>query len=190
LNASQTLKYAAQFGNDSGHSAEPDKFKGYRFAARHEPKDGLTAEAMFGHSHRANDADRTTAQVFAAYRAANGRAGAQYSFQRRRAPSTTTVADVDLRILSGFGVLDLKPQKFSVFLRADRYADPCPDCAGIDYLPIATSHPFTMTLAGVEYFVHPAVRISPNIEWIAYGGDAAAKPVDNAIARLTFYWTF
>ncbi|MEX2273013.1 MAG: hypothetical protein WD690_16180 [Vicinamibacterales bacterium] len=193
LNAPQTIKYAVQFGNESGNNAETDTFKSYRVSTRYEPKQGLTAEVMLGQFGRPNDGDRTTAQLFAGYRAPRGRLGAQYSFQKRRAPDGSTAPDTDLDIFSGFGVFDLMPRRLSAFVRADRYADPCPDCAGIDYLPIATTHPFTMTLAGLEYSLQPSVRFSPNVEWVAYsnrGGAIAARPANDAAVRLTFYWTF
>src|SRR5690606_20811889 len=35
LNESGTITYGAQFGNDSGHTAETDKRKGYRVSARY-----------------------------------------------------------------------------------------------------------------------------------------------------------
>ena len=188
LNASQTVKYAVQAGNDSGNNAETDAHKGFRAAARYEPKQGLTAEVMVGHASRANDADRTTAQVFAGWRGARARAGAQYSFQKRRA----IAGDSELDLVSGFGVLDIKPKTLSAFARIDRVADPCTDCAAIDYLPIATTHPFTTTIAGIEYFLHPSVRISPNVEWVAYRETAGtpATPDDDRVVRLTFSWSF
>lgn len=189
LNSAQTVKYAVQYGNESGNNAETDKHKGVRAAVRYEPKQGLTAEAMVAQFSRANDADRTTAQIFAAWRGARGRAGAQYSLQKRRA----VTGDTDLDLVSGFAVVDLKPKALSAFARLDRTADPCADCGGIDYLPIATTHPFTMAVAGVEYYLHPSVRVSPNFEWVAYRDRAAApapKPDSDAVARLTFYWTW
>jgi len=187
LNAAQTVKYAVQYGNESGNNAETDAHKGFRTSARYEPKQGLTAEGMFGQFNRANDADRTTAQVFAGYRAARGRAGAQYSYQKRRSVS----GDRDLDLVSGFGVFDLKPKTLTAFARVDRMNDPCTDCAAIDYLPIAPTHPFTTTIAGVEYWLHPSVRVSPNVEWVVYSDDGPApKPANDTVARLTFYWSF
>ena len=100
---------------------------------------------------------------------------------------------VELDIYSGFAVADLKAQKFSVFARVDRHADPCPDCAGIDYLPIDTSAPFTLFLAGVEYFLLPSVRFSPNVEWVTYSSPeqaGAARPKDDLVWRATFYWVW
>lgn len=192
VNASRTVRYAAQYGNDSGNNAETDRRKGYRLSARYETDPGLSLEGMFGRSERAGDADRSTAQVFGAFRAERGRAGAQYSRQTRRAPEGTTAADLELDVFSGFGVFDVKPDKVSAFLRVDRYNDPCPDCAGIDYLPIDTTQPFTLTLAGIEYALHPAVRISPNIEWVKYGSRAGSTttPADDLAARLTFFWAW
>ena len=193
MNETQTLKYAAQFGNESGNNAETDKFKGYRFATRYETNPGFTAELMLAQFNRTKDADRTTAQVFAGYRGRKGRAGVQYSFQKRRAAAGTTSADVDLDVISGFGVFDVKRQKASIFARVDRFADPCADCSGIDYLPIDTKEAFTLTIAGVEYYIHPSVRFSPNVEWVTYStpsASTATKPKDDVVGRLTFYWTW
>ena len=183
LNASQTVKYAVQFGNESGTGSETDAHKGFRASARYEPKQGFTGEVMVAQFSRANDADRTTAQVLGAWRGSRGRVGAHYTFQKRRAAS----GDTDLDLVSAFGVLDLKPRKVSAFARVDRIADPCADCAAIDYLPIAPTHPFTFVLAGVDYALHPQVRVSPNVEWVGYRDrDGAATPKNNTVARLTF----
>jgi hypothetical protein len=112
-------------------------------------------------------ASSTTEQVFAAYRAKQARAGLQYAFQQRHAPDGAADSDLRLDIYSGFAVANLRPGRFSVFAQVDRYNDPCPDCASIDYLPIDTSAPFNMVPAGVEYYLHPPVRFSPNVEWVA-----------------------
>ena len=192
LNAKQTIKYGVQFGNESGNGSETDEFKGYRASLRYETNPGFSVEGVVGQFNRERGADRTLAQVFGAYRTARGRAGLQYSFHRRRAADGTTAADTDLDILSGFVVYDMQPRKSSVFLRVDRYADPCPDCAGIDYLPIDTRQRFTTTIAGAEFFVAPAVRISPNLEWVKYGTPPAGgdRPDDDRVFRLTFFWTW
>ena len=193
MNEANTLKYSVQFGNESGNNAETDKFKAIRVAARYETNPGLTVEGMFAQFARDKDADRTTAQVFAGYRAKKARAGFQYSYQKRQAATGTTLPDLELDIFSGFAVADLKPQKFSIFARVDRYDDPCPDCSGIDYLPIDTSAKFTMFLAGAEYHLIPAVRFSPNVEWVTYGTPAKAgtpAPKDDVVWRATFYWAW
>lgn len=189
INDSGTIAYAAQFGNGSGNASETDKRKGYRLSAGYATDPGFSIEGMFGRAERAGDADRTTMQVFGGYRGERLRAGALYARQTRRAAAGSTAPDLDLDIVSGFGVFDLAGDRASAFVRVDRYNDPCPDCAGIDYLPIATTDPFTMTLAGVEYRLHPSVRVSPNVEWVKYAGGSAA-PGDDVAARLTFFWTW
>lgn len=192
LNASRTLRYAVQYGNDAGHSAETDRDKGVRLSARYETDPGLSLEVMLGRSDRPNGADRTLTQVFGVFRGERGRAGAQYTRQTRRAPAGSAARDLDLDLFSGFGVLDLQPDKTSAFVRVDRFNDPCPDCAGIDYFPIDPRQPFTMTLAGLDYALHPAVRISPNIGWVKYAARAGSTPApdDDLAARLTFYWAW
>lgn len=193
LNESQTVKYSAQYGNESGNNSEADKFKAVRGTVRYEKNPGVTLEAMVGHFNRAADADRTTAQVFLGYRAPKGRVGFQYSFQKRRAatPTPVNVSDTNLDLVSAFGVFDVKRQKVSVFARVDHFADPCADCSGIDYLPIDTHVPFTMTLLGLEFYLHPSVRFSPNVELVSYGAPSSGtKPKNDAVARMTFYWVW
>lgn len=97
-----------------------------------------------------------------------------------------------MRLLSAFGVADVIAKKTSLFARVDRYADPCVDCAGIDYLPIDPTVPFTLTIAGLEQAIHPSVRVSPNVEWVRYDGrdGAGAAPKADVVLRLTFAWSF
>jgi hypothetical protein len=193
INESATWKYGAQFGNESGNDSETDEFKAYRIGARYENTPGILVEGMLAQFERDRNADRTTAQIFAGYRAARARTGLLYTFQKRRAADDGSTSEVNLDLLSGFGVVDLKPQKISAFVRIDRHADPCPDCADIDYLPIDPSAAFTLTLAGIEYYIHPSVRFSPNVEWVAYGTPRAANgthPTNDLVVRLTFFWVW
>jgi hypothetical protein len=192
LNQKQTLKYAVQYGNESGNNGETDKFKGYRFAARYETNPGFNFEVMAGQFNRAQDADRITLQGFGGYRTKRWRVGAQYSYQEREAPTGSVLDDVELDIASAFAVYDLKIQKFSVFARYDDYGDPCPDCSGIDYLPIDTNEPFSLLIAGLEFYVHPMVRFSPNVELVSYDDPPGGRPTpkDDTVYRLTFYWNW
>jgi hypothetical protein len=190
INAAGTVKYALQFGNESGNNAETDKFKAVRAAVRYETNPGFSVEGLYNYFARASDANRETAQIFLGYRAARGRVGFQYSFQKRQAANGVG-SDTDLHVVSGFGIFDVKPKKVSLFLRVDRYDDPCPDCSGIDYLPIDTHEAFTTTIAGLEYYIHPSVRFSPNVEYVAYSNPATgSKPKNDTAGRLTFYWVW
>ncbi|MBP7570324.1 MAG: hypothetical protein KBA95_09730 [Acidobacteria bacterium] len=193
LNQSGTIKYAAQFGNESGSNAEVDKFKALRLAARYETPAGVSVEGYVSQFHRGSDADVLTAQVFAGYRVKQARVGAHYSYQKRRAAEGSVTPDVEQDLVSVFGIYEARPQKLSAFARLDFYTDPCPQCAGIDYLPISTAAKFTTTIAGIEYFVHPSVRFSPNVEWVRYGDPPAsstAAPEDDVVLRATFYWAW
>lgn len=192
LNASQRLKYAVQYGNESGSNAETDEFKGYRASVRYEADPGFSVEGLFARFNRAGDADRLTAQLFAAYRGTRGRAGAQYSFQRRESADGAAGGGRDMRVASVFAVFDLQPKKTSMFGRVDRHADPCADCAAVDYLPIDPSASFTLVLAGIEHAIHPSIRFSPNVQWVAYSRPDAAVggPAADLAVRLTFSWSF
>jgi hypothetical protein len=142
---------------------------------------------------RPRDADRTTGQIFAGYRAKEWRVGAHWSYQERKPVSSSTVPDAELDIYSAFAVWDFVPKKWSLFARYDIYDDPCgADCTGIDYLPIDGAEPFDLLIAGFEWYLHPSVRFSPNIEYVMYDDAPAplAQPKDDKVARLTFFWTF
>ncbi len=193
LNDAGTLSYGVQFGTEPSDYAEIGRDKAFRAAARYQGAQGLIVEGMFSRLGHDWAASRTTAQVLAAYRTKTARAGFVYSRQERPAVEGSTAPDLGLDLFSGFGVVDLKPRKFSAFARVDRYADPCPDCASIDYLPIDTSAAFTMLLAGLEYYIHPSVRFSPNVEWVAYSAPetaGVATPKDDVVWRATFYWAW
>jgi hypothetical protein len=193
LNRAGTLSYGVQFGTEPGDYVEIERLRTVRASARYESNPGLIVEGAFVWLGREMIASRTTAQLFAAYRAKAARAGFLYSHQARDAAEGSTAPDLRLDVYSGFGVVDLKPQKFSVFARVDRYADPCPDCPNIDYLPIASVSPFTLVIAGAEYYLHPSVRFSPNVEWVRYStpaDPAVTKPGDDIVWRATFYWVW
>jgi hypothetical protein len=146
---------------------------------------------MVAFFNRNGDADRTTAQGFVAWRQPRWRVGFQYTFQQRKAVSGSGLADTDLDVTSGFIVYDVKRQKFSLFARVDYFADPCADCSGIDYLPIDTKEAFTFTVVGVEWYIHPSLRFSPNVEYVAYKNPATGtKPSSDVAPRLTFYWVW
>jgi hypothetical protein len=194
INRKKTLSYAVQYGNESGNNAEIDKYKGFRVAVRYETNPGFTAELMAADFQKARDADRTTEQIIVGYRGKTwGRVGAHYAYQERKPVSASTGPDVELDIYSLFGIWDIEPKKFSVFGRWDLYDDPCgPDCPGIDYLPIDGNEPFDLYIVGFEWYLHPSVRFSPNVELVKYDDPdgALAKPKDDQVLRLTFFWTW
>ena len=87
---------------------------------------------------------------------------------------------------SGFGIFDVVRQKVSVFARVDRFNDPNPDGAGIAFLPIDPRVQYTFTLTGVEFFLLPSVRFSPNLETVSYGTlPDGTSPKTDVVFRAT-----
>jgi hypothetical protein len=192
INAANTVQYSAQFANDSGNNSEIDKYKAARFALRYVTNPGFVAEAFVGYYNKALSANRLTLQAFGGYQNKYGRIGLQYVHHTRQPASNTTNPEVTINVISGFGVWTVKPSKFSVFGRFD-HSDANPDASGIDYLPLYTKAPFNLALAGIEYYIHPSVRFSPNFEYVTYGtpitgGTAPAK--NELVFRATFFWTW
>lgn len=186
------VKYVAQLGNESGNGSEADKFKIVRFEGRYEKKPGIVVEGFYSFGKRASDQDRTTAQGIAGYQGRNFRVAGQYLYQKRA--SGTAAPDTKIDIWSGFGVWEFKPKQATLFARFDKVRGKLgsaevglPGADGIDYLVLSTKSPFKTVIFGLEYYLHPSVRISPNVEWVSYDDSAVHKDV---VPRLTFFWSW
>jgi hypothetical protein len=192
LNQDNTVQYTAQVANDSGSNSELDKYKAVRFALRYVTNPGFVAESFYGYYYKPLSANRLTLQAIAGYQTPQGRVGIQYVHHTRQPNAGTTNPVTTINVTSGFGVWIVKPNKFTVFGRFD-HSDANPDAAGIDYLPIYKSAPFNLGIAGIEYYIHPSVRFSPNVEWVKYGtptAGAAAPACNDLVLRLTWFWTW
>lgn len=194
------LDYAVQFGNESGNGSETQEGKIVRVEGRYERDSGLALEGFYSFGTRPDDEHRQTAQGIAGYRTGVGRLGGQYLWQQRRS-GLTDVPHQTIAVWSGFGVWDFVPKKANLFLRLDRVTGHLgdvdtglPGAEGIDYWLLSSQSPFTTWIVGGEWYLHPAVRLSPNLEAIRYSDEP--DPIDNpgrrqdAQFRLTFFWTF
>src|SRR5262249_41635565 len=110
------------------------------------------------------------------------------------------VPDQNISIWSGFGVWDYQPKKADVFVRVDHVSGEkgvdtgLPGAEGIDYWLLSSKQPFTMWIAGAEWFLNPNVRVSPNLELANYSNDPDPTNFPGrsreTILRLTFFWSF
>lgn len=188
------FSYAAQVGNDSGNGAEVDPFKIVRFEARYEKKPGLVAEAFYSFGGRPQGRDRITAQGVAGYQGRRFRVGAQYVHQKRK--SGTALPDLAIDVRSGFAVWQVKPEKAALFARLDDVRTTTggveaglPGADATDYLALSPDAPFQAFIGGLDYSLHPSVRVAPNVEWIRYD-DSGTAPSSDVAARLTFFWAW
>lgn len=189
VNDSQTVKYLVQVGNESATGSEADPQKALRLAARYEASQGAVLEGVYAFMKRPAGADRRTTQITAGYQTRKMRVGFQYLFQQRQPRDGTTDPTLNLDVFSGFAVFSPVPEKWTLFGRVDRFADPNPDGSRIDYLPFDSRAPHTFVVAGVEYYLFRSVRVSPNVEWVRFDrlpGDPQIK--DTVVPRVTFYW--
>ena len=190
--------YAAQFGNESGSGSETQEGKILRLESRYERTPGLVLEGLYSFSKRAAGEHRHTAQAIAGFRNAVARAGGQYLWQvRKPGPADPNQA---ISVWSAFAVWE-RPNRADLFLRVDAVEGDLagvetglPGAEDIDYWLLSSHSPFTMWIAGGEWFLHPSVRLSPNFELARYRKDP--DPVNfpgrrhDSILRLTFFWTF
>jgi len=191
--------YAAQFGNESGNGSETREGKILRFESRYERNPGIVLEGFYGFSTRAAGEHRHTAQGIAGVRNAAARVGAQYLWQNRT-PGQDGVANQEISVWSGFAVWE-RPNRADLFLRVDTVGGNLggvetglPGAEDIDYWLLSSQSRFTMWIVGAEWYLHPSVRLSPNLELVRYRTDP--DPVNfpgrrqDSILRLTFFWTF
>jgi hypothetical protein len=194
------MTYAAQFGNDSGQGSENQEGKIVRFEGRFERSPGLALEGFYSYGTRPAGQDRQTAQGFAGFRNELLRVGGQYLWQERKSGAEGT-ADQTIGIWSGFVVWDFLPKKADLYFRADGVKGKLgsvetglPGADGIDYWLLSPNSKFTMWIVGGEWYLHPSIRVGPNLELAKYANDP--DPVNfpgrnqDSILRLTFFWTF
>lgn len=182
------VHYVAQLGNESGTGSETDKYKAYRFEGRFDRNPGFAIEGFYGLFNRPDGEAWHTSQVFGGFRMSRWRAGLHYLHQSRS--SGTAEPDTDIDIVSAFVVFDPIVQRLSLFARADWVNDPLPGADGIDYLPIDPGSPFTYFLGGVEWYLHPSLRFSPNLEVVSYRGQSGRDLDTEIVPRVTFYWVW
>lgn len=196
------LSYAVQWGNDSGQGSETDEYKAWRAEVRYGPPSGFGANVVYVASARDEDADRETWSGFAGYRAETWRVAGNYLRQEREAAAGSPDPRTQrIDIWSLFAVWEFLPEKASLFGRCDdvegRKGDETtglPGADGIDYWLLSPAAPFRTFIVGGEWYLLPAVRVSPNVERVRYHDDP--DPVgfpgrdENRIYRLTFFWSW
>jgi hypothetical protein len=194
------LSYAAQFGNDSGSGSESAEGKVLRFESRYERKPGLALEGFYSFGTRPAGQDRQTAQGVAGFRTDVFRVAVQHVWQQRQSGDPET-PDQTLTVWSAFGVWDVRPKKVDLFFRVDHVKGQVgsvetglPGAEEIDYWLLSSQSPFTAWIVGGEWYLHPTVRLSPNLELARYSHDPDPTGFpgrrQDSIFRLTFSWTF
>ena len=194
------LKYAAQFGNDSGNGSETREGKILRLETRYERNSGLALEGFYSVGTGPSGEKHRTAQGIAGFQRDTLRVGAQYLWQQRKS-GDQMLPDQTIDVWSGFVVWDVVPKKADLFLRSDFVTGDLggietglPDAEDINYWILSSQSPFSTWIVGGEWYLHPAVRVGPNLEIVRYTHEP--DPVQfpgrrqDAILRFTFYWSF
>ena len=194
------LSYTAQFGNESGNGSETQDGKILRFEGRYERNSMLALEGFYSFGTRPAGEDRQTAQGVAGFRNNVGRVGGQYLWQQRRSGQDDAPHQT-ISVWSGFGVWEFLPKKANLFLRADSVTGDLggvetglPGAEGIDYWLLSSQSPFTTWILGGEWYLHPSVRLSPNLEIVRYANEPDPTNFpgrrQDSLLRFTFFWTF
>jgi hypothetical protein len=193
------LSYGAQFGNESGSGSETEEGKIVRFESRYERTPGIVLEGFYSFSTRPEGERHHTAQAVVGVRNTVARIGGQYLWQDRR-PGRDDAPNQGISVWSGFGVWE-RQNRADLFFRVDAVKGDLggvetglPGAEDIDYWVLSSQSPFTIWIVGGEWYLHPSVRLSPNLELVRYARDP--DPVtfpgrrEDAILRFTFFWTF
>jgi hypothetical protein len=194
------LNYAVQFGNESGSGSETDEGKILRFETRYQRNPGIAFDGFYSFGGRPQGRNRHTAQGIAGFRTTVARVGAQYLWQQRKS-GQDDVPDQTIAIWSGFAVWEFLPKKANLFFRVDDVTGHLgdletglPGADGIDYWLLSTQSPFATWILGGEWYLHPTVRVGPNLELVRYDRDPdpATFPGrrQDSVLKVTFFWTF
>ena len=198
--ATNGLNYAVQLGNESGSGSETQEGKILRVEGRFDRNRGIVLEGFYSFGRRPAGEHRQTAQGVAGFRNDVARAGVQYLWQERKS-GQDDVPDQTITVWSGFAVWDFLPKKANLFFRLDDVKGNLggvetglPGAEGIDYWLLSSQAPFKTWILGGEWYLHPAVRLSPNLELVRYASEPdptnfPGKRQDSML-RLTFFWTF
>jgi len=172
----------AMLGNGAGEGAETGEGKKAMLSVALRPTRQLVIEAYGDFEDRPESADRTTFHGFVGFKGGRFRSGVEYASQNRQVAGGP---DQTLAVGSVFGVIECSA-KVSLLARFDRSFDGNPEAAQIPYLGLAENTEFDLALLGLDYRLHPAISLIPNVEYVAYretGG--LPRPDDDLIARLT-----
>jgi len=194
------LNYAVQFGNESGSGSETDEGKILRFETRYQRNPGIAFDGFYSFGGRPQGRNRHTAQGIAGFRTTVARVGAQYLWQQRKS-GQDDVPDQTIAIWSGFAVWEFLPKKANLFFRVDDVTGHLgdletglPGADGIDYWLLSTQSPFATWILGGEWYLHPTVRVGPNLELVRYDRDPdpATFPGrrQDSVLKVTVFWTF
>ena len=178
ISALKNLAYGVQYGNESGTGSETDKYKIWRLEAplRQEPRHRRRGASTASGSGRAA---RTARRPRASWATASAkfRLAGQYLYQKRERANAAGL-DQTIDIWSGFGYWEFSPKKARPLLplrrrqgRARRATTGLPGGDGIDYWILSTRQPFKNYIFGGEWWLHPSIRVSPNIEIVKYDND-------------------
>ena len=200
ISAVKNLAYAVQYGNESGTGSETDKYKIWRVEARYDKNPGIAAEAFYSFGKRPGGADRTTAQGIVGYRGKAFRLAGQYLYQKRE-KANAAGAEQKIDIWSAFAYWEFSPKRADVFFRFDDVKGELagvttglPGGDGIDYWILSVRQPFKNFIFGGEYYLHPTIRVSPNIELVKYDNDPDPTLFpgrdEDRIYRITFFWSW
>lgn len=184
LDAAKKVNYHLMIGNGNGESTESNKGKKFMGSLRAQLGDYVTLEGYGDFDDRPGRTDRYTGQGFLTFAGDSWRAGVLFAHQTRR---TNAGSDLQLQVGSVFAAARLGNKVWAI-ARVDRQFDPNPDAEGISYLPFASAARSTLIIAGLDIAPVENVRLSPNVEIIAYDVAGGAAPDSDVMPRLTFFY--
>jgi hypothetical protein len=180
LGRSENLGYRVMYGSGLEYANQGGGGDKLMAALTWHPSKSLYVDLYTDYEKRSGPTDRSTWQLFMGQKSESLRWGVQYSHQDRQ-------DDPALELASAFLVARLQDH-LSVIARVDRLLEPSPRGDGIAYIPFDPSARATMLLAGLEYRVTPAFRVTPNVVWTNYDRNAdGIRPDDDLHLRLTLF---
>jgi hypothetical protein len=142
----------------------------------------------------------STARGVAGFQRNTVRSELQYLWQECPSAEDTGL-DQTIDTWSGFLIWVVVPKKADLFVRVDSVKGHLggaetglPGAEDIDYWLLSSQSPFLTWIVGGEWYQHPSVRLSPNLELVRYANDPDPAQFpgrrQDSTLRFTFFWTF
>lgn len=181
------LGYHVQIGNGEGVKSEFNKEKKFMGAFQIKFTQNLSFEFYGDYAQGSGHRDCWTYQGFLGWKKENYRIGFQIAHQVRKQGFENK--NLKINVYSLFGVLNIY-ENLTILLRFDRMNNPLPWGQSISYVPMNSSVPFYLFIAGLDFHPIKDVSFIPNIMIVSYER-INEKKIDNDIqVKLTFHYVF
>lgn len=181
------FRYHLQLGNGAGIKSETNRRKKIAGSFLFDTQKKVYIELYVDYEKLDVPTSIYTYQAFLGWKGEKGRFGAMYSHQVRK--NVSPGADMNIDVASILAIAKAN-DKISLLFRLDRVADALPWGPTQSYIPLNSSSPFTLIIAGIDYSILKDIKLIPNIETVIYDETNGVKPDKDVYLKITCFYSW